>query len=190
MAMNDSEITQLLTEAPPAAPAQADTDTAKTSSASDAAQKLVDVTSSPAARPLSQPNAAGWRQPVDVAKDAAISRPNAPSPGSFADHLSNALAKAREGADAEMLSQPGAWSKLMIGSTMDALTNMRNPVKPGTPTISGTSPWGAATSNADATRPAVAAPAVSRRSPVCRTPLSIRPPIPPPIRLLVRRIHL
>src|SRR6266704_4177144 len=86
MAMNDSEITQLLTEAPPAAPAQADTDTAKTSSASDAAQKLVDVTSSPAARPLSQPNAAGWRQPVDVAKDAAISRPNAPSPGSFADH--------------------------------------------------------------------------------------------------------
>src|SRR6266436_9736092 len=146
MAMNDSEVTQLLTEAPPAAPTQADTDTAKASSASDAAQKLVDVTSSLAARPLSQPDASGYRHGIDVAKETANVKPNAPAPGSFADHLSNALSKAREDADAEMLSQPGAWSKLMVGSTMDALTNLRGPVKPVTPTAPETGPWGAATS--------------------------------------------
>jgi hypothetical protein len=150
MAFEDSDILTQLAQAPPNAASSQDADSAKAALDANSAQKLVDAA---VPRPLGQPDASGWRQSIDVAKDAAASKP-APAPGSFADHLSNALTDARKNADAAVLSEPGSWSKLMVGATMDALTKVGQPVKPPTPALRG--PWSGATSNADATRPTVA----------------------------------
>ena len=152
MAFEDNDVLSQLAQAPPNAASSQDADAAKAASDANGAQKLVD-TAFAAPRPLGQPDASGFRSGVDVAKDAAASRPNAPAPGSFADHLSNALLDARKNADTAVLSQPGSWSKLMVGATMDALTKVGQPVNPVAAAAAKTGAWGSATSNADATRP-------------------------------------
>src|ERR1700731_2412153 len=98
MAFEDNDVLTQLSQAPPSAASSQDADAAKAASDANGAQKLVDAATA-APRPLGQPDASGFRSGADVAKDAAASRPNAPAPGSFADHLSNALLDARKNAD-------------------------------------------------------------------------------------------
>ena len=142
MALEDNDISTQLAQTTPYAPTAQDADMAKSAATSDAAQQIVNASTSP--RPLGQPDASGWRQGVDLKKDAEASKPNVPAPGSFGSHLSNALEDARNNADAAVLQQPGSWSKLMVGATMDALVKHGQPGNPGgkfTPTgVDSTTP--------------------------------------------------
>lgn len=140
--MENDDILQSLNEAPPHAPTADDAEATKATSDAANAQQLVKAAIAP--RPLGQPDAEGWRNPVDVGADAAASKPRIPAPGSFADHLSNALQDAKKNADPATLAQPGSWSKLMVGATMDALTKTGQPAKPPAGSVPTSGPWAAA----------------------------------------------
>jgi hypothetical protein len=132
MAFEDSDVQQNLVMAPPNEPSAQDVASAK---ANAAANTLIDATN-----PANAP-----KTPTQF--DSGPARPefSAVPPGSFGDHLRNALADARKNTDAAVLSQPGSWSKLMVGATMDALSNHGQPARPTVEARPTTGAWGSAT---------------------------------------------
>lgn len=154
MAFEDNDVLTQLSQAPPNAPTAQDAEAAK---ASAAAQQLVDASTAP--RPLGQPDASGFRSGVDVAKDAAASKPVVPPnhgtqmAAAFQDLLKIAP---------DMSSEPGGISRGLIAASLSALLGRKEPVDPSakfTPT------------NVDTTTPTKAPP--TQRAPFGQPVMSL-----------------
>lgn len=132
--MENDNVQELLAQAPPNAPDASNPQSAAAAREAESAKRLADSLTTNV-NP-SRPAQSGFETPPAEAR-----------PGSFGAHLATALQEAKKNVDPKVLDQPGGWAKLMVGTTMDALSKHNLPAS-----------WAAATSNTDATQP-TAAPA-------------------------------